>query len=63
VKVAQDANQARNRIIHWPWVIDAERGTTSVLANGSMKTVPRDATDLQSDVDALAAAVVAALEL
>jgi hypothetical protein len=63
VKVAQAANQARNRMIHGAWVTDGGTEVAAVLANGSMKIVPRSEWELQSDIDALATAVKAALQL
>jgi hypothetical protein len=63
VKDAQRANQARNRIIHGAWVTDGGSQVIGVLANGSMKTVPRKEAELRADVDALATAVMTALDL
>jgi len=63
VKIAQRANQARNRIIHGAWVTDGGSHVVAILANGSMKTVPRNEAELRGDIDALATAVKTALDL
>jgi hypothetical protein len=64
LKKAKAANQARNRVIHSPWIrrgADGEAGF--VLTRGSMKLEPRTEKDLRHDISALTAAVVSALEL
>ena len=64
LKKAKDANQARNRVIHSPWIRrggDGEAGF--VLTKGSMRLEPRTENDLRHDISALTAAVVGALEL
>lgn len=63
VKGARRANEARNRIIHGAWVTDGGSDVVGVLASGSMKTVARNEADLRADVDALASAVITALDL
>lgn len=64
LKVAKGANEARNRVIHSPWIADGEAATVSgILANGSMRMEPRTEADLRSDVDTLAQAVAQAVAL
>lgn len=62
VKGAQLANQARNRVVRSPWITDGTE-VVSVLLNGSMKSVPRGATELRADIDALTKANRDAVEL
>lgn len=54
--LARRANEARNRVIHSPWV-ERTDGTASVLAKGSMKLESRTAADLRRDVDVMNEAV------
>lgn len=63
VIVAQRANRARNQVNHSPWVTDGGKEVVSVLANGSMKAVPRGEAELRQDIDDLTAAVISAIEL
>ena len=50
-------------MIHSPWVTDGGKEVVSVLANGSMKAVPRGEAELRQDIDDLTGAVISAIEL
>lgn len=64
LKRAKAANQARNRVIHSPWVTREAGGEVGfVLTRGSMKLEPRTEKDLRHDISVLTAAVVGSLEL
>jgi hypothetical protein len=63
VMVAQRANRARNHVIHSPWVTDGGKEVVSVLANGSMKVVPRGEAELRQNIDDLTSAVLASIEI
>jgi hypothetical protein len=65
LRQARAANQARNRVIHSPWVVRDEEAEVpdAVLARGSMTLVDRTDDDLQRDVDVVAVAVVGGYEL
>lgn len=64
LKKAKAANQARNRVLHSPWVTSGAGGEVGfVLSRGSMKLEPRTEKDLRQDISALTAAVVGALEI
>lgn len=65
LRQASVANQARNRVIHSPWVMrDAEGDVPdSVLARGSMKLEDRTEEDLQRDIELVALAVDSGYEL
>jgi hypothetical protein len=52
---AKAANEARNRVIHSPWVV-LEDGTDAVIPKGSMKLQGRTEAELRRDVDLLALA-------
>lgn len=54
--LAKAANEARNRVIHSPWVV-REDGTHAVIPKGSMKLQGRTEAELRKDVDVLALAV------
>lgn len=60
---AQVANQARNRVIHSPWIAKDDGDIAFILANGSMAVVARNEDDLREDIAALEQAVHRALEL
>lgn len=65
LRQAKVANQARNRVIHWPWVVRDEEAEVpaAVLARGSMTLVDRTGEDLQQDVRLVAVAVDGGYEL
>jgi hypothetical protein len=63
VVVAQRANRARNHVMHSPWVTDGGTEVASVLANGSMKVVPRTDVELRQDIEDLVTAVIGAADL
>ena len=63
LKQAQAANEARNRVMHSPWVTDDEgEGVTFVLTRLSVLE-PRAQEDLERDIATLTAAVRGALSL
>jgi hypothetical protein len=64
LRQAKVANQARNRVIHSPWVVrDEAEVPDAVLARGSMTLVDRTDEDLQQDVRLVAVAVDGGYEL
>jgi len=63
VRQAQRANQARNQVIHSPWVTTEDDGLAFVLTNGSMKPLQRSEDELRRDIESLTQAVVSAIEL
>lgn len=56
LNLAKSANEARNRVIHTPWV-DPFDGPALVLAKGSMKLESRTEEDLRADIEAIRIAV------
>ena len=54
--LAKNANEARNRVIHTPWVESLD-GQARVLAKGSMKLESRTEEDLRADIKAIEVAV------
>ncbi len=63
---AKYANEARNRVVHSPWVRgDGHRDVDalSVVAKRSMELEPRSRKELHDDIDALAEAVAGANKL
>ena len=64
IKVAKAAAEARNRVIHSPWIADGQaESVTAVLVSGSMMLQPRTEADLRSDIETLADAVARGVAL
>jgi hypothetical protein len=63
LKQAQAANEARNRVMHSPWVTDDEGGAVAFVLTKLSVLEPRTQEDLQPDIATLTAAVKGALGL
>lgn len=62
LNLGKTANEARNRVIHTPWV-ESFDGPTRVLAKGSMKLESRTEDDLMADIEAIKVAVRSGYQL
>lgn len=59
LRQARSANTVRNQVIHTPWVVTAESGTTpdAVLDKRSARLIERTDEELRQDIELIGAAV------